>query len=119
MKPFIVNVDGTNQALFLAGTDIKLSRISSQILSSYFLPIMGYVIISWISFTIPKQIVRIILTHKMVTSLSLYLNSLHRISARNLGCQVHRKSILGAGCEQSRIVFCATYSMYLRIRCNI
>ena len=88
MEPFIM--DGTNHALFLAGTDIKLSRISSQILSSYFLPTMGYVIISWISFTIPKQIVRIILTHKMVTSLSFYSNSRHLISARNLGCPIHR-----------------------------
>ena len=60
-----------------------------------------------------------ILTHKIVNSLALYLNSLHWVSARNLGCQIHRKSILGAGCEQSRIVFCATYSMYLRIRCII
>ena len=75
MEPFIM--DGTNHALFLAGTDIKLRRISSQILSSYFLPTMGYVIISWISFTIPKQIVRIIVTRKMFASLSLNSNSRH------------------------------------------
>ena len=42
---------------FLSGINIKINRRSNQILWSYFIPAAIYVMISWISFTIPVHIV--------------------------------------------------------------
>ena len=41
--------------IFVSGVDITINRKSTQILSSYFVPTMAYVMVSWISFTISKN----------------------------------------------------------------
>ena len=57
MAPF--QKEGSKSIVYLAGANIYLKRRTSHIISSYFLPLEVYVILSWISFTIPKEIVKI------------------------------------------------------------
>ena len=54
---YTLSKSGAEYRIYLAGVDIRLSRISTQTFSSYFFPTMCYVVTSWISFAIPKQMV--------------------------------------------------------------
>ena len=54
---YTLSKSNATYSIYLAGVDIKLSRISTQTFSSYFFPTMCYVVTSWISFAIPKQMV--------------------------------------------------------------